>query len=262
MLFDRVIMNSQTGYPTSFPHQIPETADFEGPSSQSYSLKFGSDRLKKYGWGMIRLTTLLVYCFYCFPLIFNTLISTQTSRLIIFAYFGAGGAIVNTRILSKEQNFILLGFAILLAFCDLHLDPTALIFVSTTLGGDFLASKLDTLECKTAGIITITCALLYLFLSHSSLIQFNSIFGRVWFALFIVQAISEYGDHHLERFVFFRHRYAFEVGIILILGLFELSYAEALVICLDLVSCLFYRISNFTIIVLKQRLECELQNPD
>jgi hypothetical protein len=202
---------------------------------------------------VLRLLALLVYFILSFPLNFKNLSTQQNWRPFVYAFFGSGGAIVNTRVLSQSKNLLLLSIASVLAIYDLRLDPSAFIFISTTLAGDFFAKKLDTFECRVAGIITLIIVYFYFFISNINILNFIANYGTIWAALFLVQCIAEYGDNHLERLVFFRHRYAFEFGIILILISLNLSYLDAQFIGLDLLSCLFYRISNFLIVVLMQR---------
>ena len=218
---------------------------------------FTNDRFWKYGSGIFRLLGLLLLAIFVVPSFQNIATTAlidywNSKRFIGHMYIGIIGAMVNVNLFDFQSNMVLLlvagGFCV---WDVLHFDYSTLIYVTKTFGGDYFASKLDTTEWKLA-----LCFAFGVLLPAMWYLEAGDAFPlhqyvRIFAILFVVQLICEYGDNHLEQFTFFRHRYSFEVANLFILLVLHLQPHELLVIHVDLVACLFYRISNFTIIAIK-----------
>ena len=208
---------------------------------------FSTDRSNKYGWGALRLTALTVACVCYFDTTFSVVFASN--RWLSFLLQGSIGAIVNVNIITPAQNIgLLLICGVAIGF-DLQHDATMAVYLFKTLGGDFIAGKLDTLEWKISGIFAFIVAALCAVLSDTV----TRDYGRIFSLLFIMQVFCEYGDNHFERFKFFRHRYSFElIHTMILFKLPNMTEKELRVILMDLVACAAYRSSNYTIIVLRK----------
>ena len=216
---------------------------------------FSSDRASKYGWGVLRLGMIVFLALWWSP--FSKMYSwtdyLSTHRWIGHAYIGSIGAYVNVEKGGLHLNIMLLLGAAFCCYWDVshYADYTMLVYLMKTFGGDFLAGKLDTMEWRlvlffTFGIFAPTICYYdpnYTLYVHEYL--------RIFLVLFAIQVFCEYGDAHYEHWLFFRHRFSFEVTNILVLfALPNLTRCELMVVQFDLFICWFYRVSNFVLIVL------------
>ena len=210
---------------------------------------FSNDRSHKYGWGALRLTTLAIACTSFFDP--NLQIVGLKYRWLSFVLQGAIGAIVNVNIVSPAYNICLLLVCGIAIGFDLRHDATMAIYLFKTLGGDFIAGKLDTLEWKISGIFAFIVATLCAIFSDTVAKDY----GRIFSILFLMQVFCEYGDNHWERFKFFRHRYSFElIHTAILFNLPGMRDEELRVILMDLIACAAYRSSNYTIIRIRKLL--------
>jgi hypothetical protein len=135
-----------------------------------------------------------------------------------------------------------------------------LFCLAKTFIGDIIAGKIDSIEWKilvlSVFISSVICFINvilnqnYLFVSYEYLQLFVSYeYLQLFFVMTIIQLISELGDNYLEHYVFFRHRYSFEIMTIIALYMFNLNELAKLIIYCDLIMCFCYRLSNFLIIL-------------
>ena len=208
---------------------------------------FSSDRGQKYGWGALRLVSLTVACLCHFdPTLKLVGIST---RWISFVLLGGIGAIVNVKITHPTYNMMLLLICGVAIAFDLRYDATMAIYLFKTLGGDFIAGKLDTAEWQISGIFSMTVAVLCAISSHTVVNDY----GRIFSLLFVMQVFCEYGDNHFERYKFFRHRYSFElIHTLILFNLPKITESELRVLLMDLIACSAYRTFNYFIIVVRK----------
>lgn len=208
---------------------------------------FSSDRGQKYGWGALRLLSLTI-AFLCY---FDRSLKVvgASTRWISFVLLGGIGAIVNVKITHPIYNMMLLlicGGAIVF---DLQYDATMAIYLFKTLGGDFIAGKLDTLEWQISGVFSMTVAASCAIFSQTVVNDY----GRIFPLLFVMQVFCEYGDNHFERFKFFRHRYSFElIHTLILFNLPGMTVPELRVLLMDLIACSAYRTFNYAIIVVRK----------
>ena len=164
---------------------------------------------------------------------------------------GTIGAVVNVNIVSPTCNICLLLLCGIAIGLDLRHDATMAIYLFKTLGGDFIAGKLDTLEWKISGIFAFVIAALCAILSDGVAKDY----GRIFSILFLMQVFCEYGDNHWERFKFFRHRYSFElIHTAILFNLPGMREKELRVLLMDLIACAAYRSSNYSIIRIRRLL--------
>jgi hypothetical protein len=179
----------------------------------------------------------------------NLVLTGVHNRYLSFILLGGIGAIVNVKIISPLWNMFLLLVCGLAIGCDLQYDATMAVYLFKTLGGDFIAGKLDTLEWKLSGIFAFICAASCALYSRTAISEY----GRVFPILFLMQVICEYGDNHYEHLTFFRHRYSFEViHTLLLFTLPSITKSEIKVILLDLIACSGYRFFNYLIICIRK----------
>lgn len=119
-----------------------------------------------------------------------------------------------------------------------------------------LPGKLDTPEWKLVLLFTFGAfgpGLWFAAGSNAAALAAASPFFRILPVLFVIQAVCEYGDAHMEHLKFFRHRYGFEAFTLAALTCLPggITPSELRVVQYDLVICLFYRVSNLCIIVYK-----------
>jgi hypothetical protein len=220
---------------------------------------FSSDRAVKYGWGVPRLALLTLAAFQLAPSLSAHASHAAPSlglapylasrRWLTHAYLGSIGAAVNVKVHSFAVNLTLLLVAAAACIADARHDYAILVYLAKTFAGDFLAGKLDTREWRLVLLFVFGLFGPALWLLERDASSAYAPYSRVLPALFLIQAVCELGDNYLERFVFFRHRYAFEAASAALLLLTSPRPAEIAVIQHDLVVCLFYRISNFVIIL-------------
>lgn len=207
---------------------------------------FSTDRSSKYGWGAMRLVSITLFCLYYFNL--DGII--ENYRYLSYVIIGGSGAIVNVnnKPNGKIYNMILLLICGINIGIDIYIyDAIVIVYLIKTMGGDFFASKLDTIEWQISGIFALLIAILSLFLMDDIIVEYC----RIFLVLFFMQIFCEYGDNHYEKYVFFRHRYSFEIIHLLILfNLPNCTNIEKKLVILDLVACSAYRVFNYTIIVI------------
>jgi hypothetical protein len=218
-----------------------------------------NDRLSKYGYGVLRLG-LLTYCLN-HPSFGSTLLFQSASsfpyipRWVGCLLIGSIGAPVNVEIFGFGFNLLLLISAGLYCVYDLlTYDYILLIYLIKTFSGDFLAGKLDTIEWKLVLFFIYGVLLPGLYLCDPAFPQQLLLFSRVLFLLFVIQFFCEFGDNYFESLTFFRHRYSFEVCTALLVTLLPLEPHELHVIQFDLFICLFYRISNASLLLWRSDL--------
>lgn len=173
------------------------------------------------------------------------------SRILSHVYIGSMGAVVNVSVLPLSANVALLLLAAALVLWDVaHYgvgagDWSVVVYLVKTMGGDFLAGKLDSLEWQ------LVLAFAFAVLLPAAVYFGGSVeaWGPITLALFLVQLVCEFGDGHLEEWTFFRWRYSFELCTLLLVLLVHWRPHELRVIQIDLVTCLCYRLANFLLIL-------------
>jgi hypothetical protein len=221
---------------------------------------FSSDRAAKYGWGLPRLVLVCLIAFELAPRASSAISPAsqaalgllpylRSGRWIGHLYIGSIGAAVNVQIRSFTFNLcMLIGAAALIVF-DLRLDYAILIYMLKTFSGDFIAGKLDTLEWRLVLLFTGLVAVAAWQLEAANAPVAFQPYTRILPVLATVQLICELGDAHLEHWLFFRHRYSFEVLSLLVLFGLQLTSQELPPVQHDLVICLGYRAANLAIIL-------------
>jgi hypothetical protein len=246
---------------------------------------FTEDRKNKYFWGCLRLAFVAALAFTfeswgriataiatstnindgSFPLSDELLVPCQryltSNRWMLHVYLGVMGATVNVNYFPTFVNLVLLMIAGLFIVRDLYIfsDVAIVVYLAKTMGGDYFAGKLDTIEWKLVLLYT------FLFVTPLAVLCTNaptvsaqlqslvSTYGRIFLVMFGVQFFCEYGDAHLEYLTFFRYRYSFELATIAMLALIPtMTAAELDVVRFDLVICLFYRVGNYGVIKLRE----------
>ena len=229
------------------------------------AVDISKDRWVKFSHGLPRLLAVMLLLAFLQPSEFGQYFSHIHECLLMMA-IGAVGACTNVLHCSPLTNLTLV--VLIAAPTIAHImiqmaqgDRTILVFALKTALGDFLAGKIDSPLYSILFGICILGLFPAIFLTMLALnpeYQMTSIwipYHRVFPALFLIQFTSELGDRKLERFVFFRHRYCFELltlslCLALSLGPYSpMSHLEFRAIATDLVSCVFYRATNALIIL-------------
>lgn len=208
---------------------------------------FGADRAIKYGFGAARLIFLTWLC-----VKLTSSFDLLAGRWLIPVFAGAIGAIVNVEILSPKFNLVMFAACAASIIFDVRVNDASLaIYLSKTMAGDFFAGKLDTTEWRIAGIFGVALVSYAMF----SLEETSTEFGRIWVLLFVGQVFCEYGDAHFEDWLFFRHRYSFEiVSALTLIAVPSMTSMERRVVLMDMVACSAYRASNIGIIFARAML--------
>ena len=274
------ISNRKNGKSLPFP-----TLDEVPPAVSPY---FNPDRSVKYGFGAIRLLVIMLLSFAFHPatdtavsvvekvslkfpstaleylVVNNTALKSYVTsyRFLGHAYIGSIGALVNVEAGGKGLALFVLALAAFVCFYDSIKfgDISMLIYLMKTFSGDYLAGKIDTEAWKAVFFFVFGVFAPCLIYFESSVFDVNVYshveeYQRILLAMFFVQFVCELGDAQLENAtgigVIFRHRYSFEI---LTLGLLfclpNLTNTEQFVIQIDLVACLFYRLSNYLTVLI------------
>ena len=238
---------------------------------------FTTDRARKYGWGVPRLALLTLFAFEVVPRRFLAASAPDAAaaaslalapylasmRWLGHAYMGSIGAGVNVQVLGFLGNLAMLLLAAAACVWDVSHDYSILVYLVKTFSGDQLAGKLDTPEWKLVLLFTFGLFGPGLWLaagSNAAALDAARPYLRVLPVLFLIQAVCEFGDAHLEHHPlvgkFFRHRYGFEAFTLAALTCMPggITPPELRVVQYDLVICLFYRVSNLCIIMHKNGL--------
>ena len=107
-------------------------------------------------------------------------------------------------------------------FCIGHIyfiDSTILLCLAKTFIGDTIAGKIDTSEWKSAVFFTFCSILLCFILEINIFLNILPLF----IIMSLIQLITELGDNYLESYLFFRHRYSFELMTLFELIIFDLN---------------------------------------
>jgi hypothetical protein len=212
---------------------------------------FNRDRFIKYGWGVVRLAAVVYVAFQVCTPGYTLAMYVASRRILAHAYIGGIGAYVNVEQGGLVLNVVLLlGAAACIAWDVVHFDYSLVVYLVKTFGGDFLAGKLDTLEWKLvlAFTVAVTAAVsVWEPQAHA----YAGAYARIAVVLFAAQVFCEYGDAHYEHWVFFRHRFSYEVTSLAALFLLPggLAPAELLVVQFDLFICWCYRLANAALVV-------------
>ena len=178
-------------------------------------------------------------------------------RWVGHTYMGSIGAGVNVQVLGFLGNLTMLLVAATACLWDATHDYSILVYLMKTFSGDQLAGKLDTLEWQLVLLFTfgIFAPGLWILAGADATARAAaaSPYFRILPLLFVIQAVCEYGDAHMEHLKFFRHRYGFEAFTLAVLTCLPggITPLELRVVQYDLVICLFYRVSNLCIILHK-----------
>jgi hypothetical protein len=218
-----------------------------------------TDRFQKYAYGVLRLSLIFAILTYTiFPSSSSTSSLLATSsylpylpRWIGCVYLGAIGAPINTNLYNLPLHLLLLLLGGLYCLYDLFVyqDYILLIYLFKTFTGDYLTGKLDTIEWKVV-LLFLYGFLLPLFLFYDPSFSHNALsYLKIFLLLFLIQFICEYGDNYYEHYLFFRHRYSYELFNLLTVLLVPLAPYELTIIQFDILICLFYRISNALLIL-------------
>eukprot|EP00811_Abedinium_folium_P014298 NODE_2330_length_2234_cov_23.840057.p1 GENE.NODE_2330_length_2234_cov_23.840057~~NODE_2330_length_2234_cov_23.840057.p1 ORF type:complete len:677 (+),score=102.47 NODE_2330_length_2234_cov_23.840057:107-2032(+) len=202
------------------------------------------DRWTKYALGSPRL---LIFCAAASRLWGLDFSTNRNIDVGIAALIGLVGGVVNTEALSAGTNITILGFAFCASFIWGRRDVLA-IYLLKTMVGDAAASKLDTTAWKLLLVAALSvCGWWVEYENTAFLLTLTS-----------MQALNEAADAFCESYVFFRHRYAYEVSYGLLMAVWPickgaLTQFQHDVIATDLLCCFFYRAGNVLIILLFSR---------
>lgn len=204
------------------------------------------DRLIKYGLGSIRLfihISLMIYL----DKDLKIFTLTENHRYLFYILCANFGAIVNVEILNPIKEIMYLILLLTIGFFDLSFDFTILLYTSKTFIPDFFASKLDRGIWIFLLIISSSSFLIFNFFFNDE----NSIFRliNIWTIMAFTQLFCELGDKYLESYSFFRHRYSFEISMLLVwffcLPMSEFGEEERRFFYFDCIASLSYRFSGF-----------------
>ena len=189
------------------------------------------DRLRKYGYGSLRLAAFLWFVSAGSP--------TNTVKFLLVAFLtGMVGALVNVELLYRRMATALLA-AVATAWLALPFEQLFLcgVYLVKTMTGDYFARKLDTPEWRLVGGFSV--ALCLATTGHGLAVR------PAFFLLLVLhQFLMEFADGRLEDNVVFRHRYGFEAFYALMIGFWPSTPLERGVVTVDLVACLGYRVAN------------------
>jgi hypothetical protein len=176
--------------------------------------------------------------------------------------FGAVGACVNTKILHSWLNICLLVFCAFLIVSSsyAHMAVFACYLLKTTVG-DMLAGKVDAMEWRVGAAFVLilsfaayhTKAIADAIMSVDGGQDNSGNLAAFLVALTMHQFTVEYADARFDTWIFFRHRYLYELFYIwlavfglwpLPLPLMQLSSFEMGVVRCDVVACWAYRLCN------------------
>jgi hypothetical protein len=224
------------------------------------------DRFQKYAYGVLRLLLIFsILSYTSFPSYStspnSSLLTTSPSlpflpRWIGCVYLGSIGAPINTNLYNVPVHLLLLLVGGVYCLYDLYVyqDYILLIYLFKTFTGDYLTGKLDTIEWKTV-LFFLYGFLLPLFFFYDPSFSQNALsYLKIFLLLFLIQFICEYGDNYYEHYLFFRHRYSYELLNLLAVLLIPLAPYELTIIQFDILICLFYRISNALLILFQTEL--------
>jgi hypothetical protein len=225
---------------------------------------FSTDRAVKYGWGLLRLFLLCILAFELAPRLSAGVTSVDAARTLglvsylksgrwfTHAYIGSIGAVVNVEVLGFISNLAMLFVAALLIIWDLRLDYSILVYMCKTFSGDFIAGKLDSTEWRLVLAFTCSAATVAWRIEATGSKNAFEPYSRILPVLALIQLICELGDKHFEHWMFFRHRYSFELLNVAVLFGMALTPVELAPVQYDLIVCLFYRATNAVIILIVQ----------
>lgn len=219
---------------------------------------FNSDRFYKYGLGVFRLLAAVYLAWRVSPpgsapaaAAENLIAYWESMRWMGHAYIGVIGATVNVDVLSFKANLALLLLAGAFCVWDVRThDLSSVIYLMKTFGGDYFAGKLDTTEWRLVLLFVFGLFGPAALCSQGDLQAVSTSYLRILCILFGMQLFCEYGDNHWEQYMFFRHRYSYEVTSLGLALLAPLQAHELAVLQFDMVICLFYRVGNLCIILL------------
>jgi len=211
-----------------------------------------TDKLKKYGFGSLRLLGLLLLITF----LTQTRWSVPIGTTINFGTFGIGGAVLNLHVVSAKYQIIILVILIVRFILEyLNSNVILMFYLLKTVFGDCLAGKLDQIvwfRSITIAVIT-WIALNQMFDFLPNLFQlFQSIKNDFpTFSLHLIcHIICETGDNYFEHLVFFRHRYSYELSCLVILFC-NPSKTNLQLLIVDMIAALFYRFTNYVYNLLK-----------
>ena len=235
---------------------------------------FTTDRARKYGWGVPRLALLTLFAFEVVPRRFLAASAPDAAaaeslalapylasmRWLGHAYMGSIGAGVNVQVLGFLGNLAMLLLAAAACVWDVSHDYSILVYLVKTFSGDQLAGKLDTPEWKLVLLFTFGLfgpALWFAAGSNAAASDAARPYLRVLPLLFLIQAVCEFGDAHLEHHPSSANFSATGTGSAFLRAHVHARrhhHPELRVVQYDLVICLFYRVSNLCIIMYKNGL--------
>jgi hypothetical protein len=194
-------------------------------------------------------------------------------RALLHVWIGWIGAVINTCALSFTANLALLSVALTGMVCDavVHDSGTSWYLLKTT-AGDALAGKLDSPEWRICLAVIASIAVTIATWASAEQSWLDAVglppsaaaaasiaaHARIFAILAVVQFVCEYGDARLDQLKFFRHRYSYELLTAAVILLIPLATHERRVVDIDLVCCLSYRVSNYSLIVLRHARAPEL----
>jgi hypothetical protein len=230
------------------------------------------DRWRKYAHGTPRLFLVLLFLLWLQPHAYAYSFLFSYNLLAVMVITGAIGSVLNVGLVSSSMQLTLLLLLAVQIITQIILtmssgDLTTLVFLVKTSFGDLFAGKIDSPSFMLAFAALLVGLLpawaLMSILLHKSVASIIIQYARVSPFLFGIQLISEMGDKYLEDYVFFRHRYSFEVLTLAMCLMLSYGFREPMtllefrVIAADLVSCLSYRGMNALIIYFIQLSERE-----
>lgn len=157
------------------------------------------------------------------------------------------GACLNVEILNPITEIIWLLILVIIGIYDISIDHTLLLYLTKTFVPDYFASKLDRGIWKFLLILSISMVIIFNKYSNDE----NTIFRliSIWTILALTQLFCELGDNYLENYLFFRHRYSFEISMILVwifcLPMSKWELEERKLFYFDIIASLSYRINGF-----------------
>ncbi len=198
-----------------------------------------TDRQVKYGFGFVRLAITIALILYSDPKL-NILELGNLLRWFTFIILPISGNAFNVEILNPKIEKAFLFILFLLSIYDLSNDYTIILYYTKTFIPDLIAGKLDRPLWKFILFLTVVIYIFVHIFYHDEIVQNLNL----WLLLAFTQLFCELGDNYFENYVFFRHRFSFEICALFVNYIKPLSgmkIHEKRFVIFDLIASLSYR---------------------
>lgn len=221
-----------------------------------------TDRKIKYGIGTVRLSLLMIIFYW----VENRNLYIFTVLGIRYGLFGIGGGLLNLHILASRYELLILcvlisNFVHECVYCSSSSRRTILfLYLLKTVIGDAFAGKLDNvIWFKSFVIVLIVWTVLSSQRIISLLVLPNilQVIEMFYQELFIFGShlffhwLCEMGDNRYEKYVFFRHRYSYEISCVILYLIGNKNNnddtlsSSTLLLFADMFASLLYRVTNY-----------------